>query len=143
MTPSTPLNNGAAQSGILGIGTDILSVERMRDCIDSPPFIRSTFTDAEIALSASRADQGSYYAKVFAGKEAVFKCFGVQADTLQSWKDVEIVDGSEAQPVVELHGELAAIAESRGVRQILLSLSYDTDYATAFAALIGEPRHAD
>jgi holo-[acyl-carrier protein] synthase len=129
--------------GVLGIGTDILSVERMRRCIDSSSFIRKTFTDAEIGLSASRADQGSYYAKIFAGKEAVFKCFGVQADSLQSWKDVEIVDGSQAQPVVKLHGELAAIAETRGVGQVLLSLSYDTDYATAFAALTGGPRDGD
>jgi holo-[acyl-carrier protein] synthase len=123
--------------GLLGIGTDILSVERMRGCIDSPAFISRTFTEAEIGLRASRSDPGSYYAKVFAGKEAVFKCFGVRADSLRSWKDVEIVDGSEMQPVVTLHGELATIAESRGVREVMISLSYDTDYATAFAALVG------
>jgi holo-[acyl-carrier protein] synthase len=137
MIPSELLDADASPSGLLGIGTDILSVKRMRSCIDSPPFIRKTFTEAEIGLGASRGDLGNYYAKVFAGKEAVFKCFGVQANTLRSWKDIEIVDGSQAQPVVELHGELATIAEERGVRQVLLSLSYDTDYATAFAALIG------
>jgi holo-[acyl-carrier protein] synthase len=123
--------------GLLGIGTDILSVERMRSCIDSPAFISRTFTEAEIGLCVSRADPDSYYAKVFAGKEAVFKCFGVRADSLESWKDVEIVDGSEMQPVVTLHGELATIAESRGVREVLISLSYDTGYAAAFAALVG------
>lgn len=122
---------------MLGIGTDILSVERMRGCVDSPAFISRTFTETEIGLGVSRADLGSYYAKVFAGKEAVFKCFGVRADSLGSWKDVEIVDGSEMQPVVTLHGELATIAESRGVREVLISLSYDTGYATAFAALVG------
>ena len=94
------------------IGTDILSVDRMRRCIDSPSFIRRTFTDTEIDLGASRADLGSYYAKVFAGKEAVFKCFGVQADSLRSWRDVEIVDRGEVQPVVRLRGALAAVAES-------------------------------
>ena len=123
--------------GLLGIGTDILSVERMRGCVDSPAFISRTFTETEIGLGTSRADLGSYFAKVFAGKEAVFKCFGVRADSLGSWKDVEIVDGDEMQPVVTLHGELATIAESRGVREVLISLSYDTGYATAFAALVG------
>ena len=124
-------------AGLLGIGTDILSVERMRGCVDSPVFISATFTEAEIRLGAARADLCSYYAKVFAGKEAVFKCFGVGSDSLRSWKDVEIVDGSDMQPVVTLHGELASIAESRGAREVLLSLSYDTGYATAFAALVG------
>ncbi len=109
----------------------------MRQCIDSPAFVNTTFTDAEIGLGASRPDRAGYYAKVFAGKEAVFKCFGVSADSLGSWREVEIVDGGERQPVVTLHGELAAIAETRGVRDVLISLSYDTSYATAFAALVG------
>ena len=128
---------------LVGIGTDILSVDRMRRCIDSPSFVRRTFTDAEIDLGASRADQGSYYAKVFAGKEAVFKCFGVQADSLESWRDVEIVDPGDVQPVVRLRGALAAVAEARGVGQVLLSLSCDTDYATAVAVLVGEEPHGD
>ena len=123
--------------GLLGIGTDILSVQRMRHCIDSPAFVSRTFTETEIGLGTSRADLGSYYAKVFAGKEAVFKCFGLEADSLGSWKDVEIVDDSAMQPNVRLHGRMAAIAETRGVRDVLISLSYDTDYATAFAALVG------
>ena len=95
-----------------GLGTDILSVGRMRSCIDSPAFIRRTFTDMEIDLGASRADLGGYYATVFAGKEAVFKCFGVQADSLRSWRDVEIVDPGDVPPVVRLHGALAGVAEA-------------------------------
>ena len=81
---------------------------------------------------ASRPDPGSYYAKVFAGKEAVFKCFGIVADSLGSWRDIEIVDTGERQPAVNLSGSLAQMASSRGVERVLLSLSYDTDYALAF-----------
>lgn len=130
-------------AGVLGIGTDILSVERMRSCIDSLSFVHKTFTDAEIALADARSDLGSYYAKVFAGKEAVFKCFALQGFSLRSWKDIEIVDGSQGQPAVKLHGDLAIVAEARGVQEVLLSLSYDTDYATAFAALVGEVHRGD
>jgi phosphopantetheine--protein transferase-like protein len=130
-------------SGVLGVGTDILSVKRMRDCLDAPAFLRKTFTELELDLGTSRADPGSYYAKVFAGKEAVFKCFGLQADSLSSWTDIEIVDGGERQPVVRLHGEMAGFAANRGVREVLLSLSYDTDYAIAFAAVVGEAGHDD
>lgn len=129
------------ERALLGVGTDILSIERIRGCLDSPSFMTKTFTDAEVALAASRADPARYYAKVFAGKEAVFKCFGLPADTLRSLTDIEVVDGEHQQPVVRLHGTLAAIAERRGVCEVLLSLSYDLDYAIAFAALAGKAGH--
>ena len=140
-TSSNPVcslgTNVVSPPGTLGIGTDILSIERMRGCIDSPSFLLRTFTDEEIALAAPRGDPGSYYAKVFAGKEAVFKCFGLGADSLGSLQEIEIVDGCDSQPVVRLHGLLAALAENRGVREVLISVSYDTGYAIAFAALVG------
>jgi len=126
------------EHALLGVGTDILSIERIRACLDSSSFVTKTFTEAEIALAASRADPACYYAKVFAGKEAVFKCFGLPADTLRSLTDIEVVDGEHQQPVVRLHGTLAAVAESREVREVLLSLSYDSEYAIAFAALAGK-----
>ena len=125
----------------LGVGTDILLIERIRRCLDAPSFVRRTFTEAEAHLGASRPDPAVYYAKVFAGKEAVFKCFGVLADSLGSWKDIEIVDSDERPPVVNLRGSLAEIARSCGVERVLLSLAYDTDYAIAVAALVGEVQH--
>jgi holo-[acyl-carrier protein] synthase len=121
-----------------GVGADILLIDRIRRCLDSPAFMRRTFTEAEVRLSESRPDPGIYYAKVFAGKEAVFKCFGISADSFGSWRDIEVVDSDEAQPVVNLSGPMKTMAGARGVRQVLLSLSYDTDYAMAIAALVGE-----
>ena len=115
----------------------------MRDCITSPSFIRATFTDAEIDLGTSRADLGGYYAKVFAGKEAVFKCFGVQADSLRSWKDVEIVDAVMCQPVVRLHGALAAVAEARGVRGCFFPCRTTRTTRRRSRVLVGEAPHVD
>jgi holo-[acyl-carrier protein] synthase len=123
---------------LFGIGTDIIRIDRVRSCLDSPSFMAVTFTEAETQAGASRADPGSYYAKVFAGKEAVFKCFGISADALGSWREIEIVDSDEAQPAVNLSGALAELADGRGVRKVLLSLSYETEYAVAIAALVGE-----
>ncbi len=97
--------------------------------------MRRTFTETEIRVAAIAAGPRSYYAKVFAGKEAVFKCFGIPRTHLESWLDIEIVDSEEGQPEVNLRGSLAALADSRGVERVALSLSYDTDYAMAFAAV--------
>ncbi len=120
---------------LLGVGADIIRVERIRSCLDSEPFMKATFTETEIHLARSRPDPGAYYAKLFAGKEAVFKCFGMPADSLESWLDIEIVDGEHGQPEVGIRGSLATVAESRRVKRVLLSLSYDTEYAMAVAAL--------
>ena len=128
---------------LLGIGTDILLIDRIRSCIDSPSFLRRTFTEAEMRRAESRPDSGIYYAKVFAAKEAVFKCFGITADSLESWRHIEITDSDEQQPEVGLHGSVASTAGSLGVERVLLSLSYDTDYVVAFAALVGEVQHDD
>ena len=126
-----------------GIGTDILSVDRMRRCLDSPSptFMRRTFTESERREGESRPDPGVYYAKLFAAKEAVFKCFGISADSLGSWKNIEIVDSDERQPQVSLDGSMAAIAAERGVGRILLSLSHDSEYVIAVAALVGGEEH--
>ena len=120
---------------LLGVGADILRVERIRSCLDSEPFMKATFTEVEVDLARSRPDPGSYYAKLFAGKEAVFKCFGMPSDSLKSWLDIEIVDGEDGQPEVNVRGPLATVADSRGVWRVALSLSYYTDYAMAVAAL--------
>jgi phosphopantetheine--protein transferase-like protein len=143
LQPHSVLQPRVTGRQVTGIGTDILSLERMRRCVDSPAFVRGTFTDAEIDRGSRQTDRHIYYALVFAGKEAVFKCFGLEADALRSWRDIEIVESGETRPAVNLSGGLAAVAAARGVREVLLSLSHDTDYATAVAALVGEARRGD
>jgi holo-[acyl-carrier protein] synthase len=124
-----------------GVGTDILLVERIRSClVDSPAFMHATFTRYELAEGNRRSDQSTYYAKVFAAKEAVFKCFGIAADELASWSDIEITASRAAQPAVRLHGSMARLARVRGIERILLSLSGDTEYVVAFAIAAGQNR---
>jgi phosphopantetheine--protein transferase-like protein len=124
-------------SAVLGIGVDILAVERMRSCLGSPQFMRRVFTEAEVEASASYLDPQGCLARVFAGKEAVFKCLGVDADALDSWTDIEVSDMCGGPPAVGLRGGMAAAARRRGAEQVLLSLSGDAGYVAAFAVLVG------
>jgi len=124
-----------------GVGTDILLIARIRRCLDSPSFMQRVYTEHELIEGGSRPDPGAYFAKVFAGKEAVFKCFGISADDLGSWKEIEVVDSEERQPQVTLRGSMATIAADRRVARVLLSLSWDTDYTVAVAALVGGDDH--
>ncbi len=118
---------------IKGVGTDILSVQRIRDILadESDPFVRKVFTPGEREQAAESPDRVSYLATRFSGKEAVFKCFGIHGNVRLS--EIEILDGETGQPQVTLSGELSGIAAEKGIREVQISLSYDTDYAVAFA----------
>jgi holo-[acyl-carrier protein] synthase len=118
---------------IIGVGTDILSMERIHDILDEPnrSFVARVFTDKERAQAEESGDTLSYYAVRFAGKEAVFKCFNIHGDVRLS--EIEIIDGETGQPQVKLLGTILEIAEGKGVKNVLISLSYENDYAIAFA----------
>jgi holo-[acyl-carrier protein] synthase len=128
---------------LLGVGVDILLIDRIRRSLASPLFMRRTFTDAEQSQGGRRADPDSYYARVFAGKEAVFKCLGIAGDHLATWLDIEIIDRDEVQPEVELNGSMEQLASAQGAIRVCLSLSSDTDYAVAFAAILREGVQGD
>ena len=118
---------------ILGIGTDILNIQRIRDILDgdSDAFVQQSFTIKEQEEALSRPDSVSYYATRFAGKEAVFKCFGIDEDIRIN--EIEILSLGTGQPQVTLSGKVKAIATKKGIKHVQLSLSYDADHAIAFA----------
>ena len=119
---------------ILGIGTDLLNLQRIRAirCLDKDPFIVKSFTEKERAQAFMRPVPADYFATRFAGKEAVFTCLGVDGNALLP-KEVEILGTETGAPQVTLLGNGEAIARQKGIRSIQISLSYDTDYAIAFA----------
>ncbi len=47
------------------------------------------------------------------------------------WQDVEVQSGFAMPPVLRLSGAAKARADARGIRQALVSLSHDGDYAIA------------
>ena len=125
-----------APDSFVRVGVDVLRIDRMR-VQSEPAVLAKMFTQRELDAGSSRDDSAAYLAKVFCGKEAVFKCLGMSADRLRSWTEIEVFDGELGRPAVCLHGEPAALAEVLGCGSVDLSLSYDTDYAVAVAAVLG------
>ena len=119
---------------IIGVGTDILKIERIRNAFecDSKVFIKKTYTVNESEQANSRPDPVMYYSTRFAGKEAVFKAIGIDSDGVRL-TDIEILNADNGQPKVKLSGRIHDLAVERGIVNIQISLSYDTDYAIAFA----------
>jgi phosphopantetheine--protein transferase-like protein len=128
---------------LLGIGIDILNIRRMRDVLESDSdngsFVNKVFTVKEREQASDHPDPVAYFAMRFAGKEAVFKCFGIDGSGIHL-NEIEIRGGETEQPRVRLLGTFREIAEKKGVKDIQISLSYDTDYAVAFAIAQGEQK---
>lgn len=122
---------------IKGIGTDILKISRLQSVLEDQKgleaFLNHTYTEKE--LEAIRAAQRPLFrfATHFAGKEAVFKSLGLPSDTRFQWKDMEILYLDTGQPYVVLHGKIKELCKEKGIGKVLISLSYDTEYAVAYA----------
>ncbi len=122
---------------IYGIGTDILKISSIASGTAdlNDPFVRKTYTPKEVALITSRPVPQNSFATRFSGKEAVFKALNIYGNDIRL-NEIEILENENGQPTVTLHGNALKLADQKGISRILISLSYDTDYAVAYAAAL-------
>ena len=123
---------------VLGIGTDIIEISRVKRAIASEHFRARVYTAAERAYCEARgAGEAASFAARFAGKEAVLKAFGtgLRGGSMQA---VEILDDALGCPQVTLHGYYRSLVAKKGITRILLSLSHAREYATAQCVMEGE-----
>ncbi len=119
---------------IIGIGNDIIEIERVRRAVSSEHFKSKVFTINEQNYCESRGVQSAVsYAARFAAKEAFFKALGTGIFTALT--NVEILNNDSGQPQIFLYGTAKDFAEKLHVKKIFVSLSHCHEYATAFAVL--------
>jgi phosphopantetheine--protein transferase-like protein len=77
---------------LLGIGVDIIKISRIRDAVENSGkvFLDEVFTEWEQKRAQSHHDSAAYLAMTFAGKEAIFKCFGIGWETGVRLREIEI-----------------------------------------------------
>jgi phosphopantetheine--protein transferase-like protein len=121
----------------LGLGVDIITISRMRDILEASGqvFMNKVYTPWEQERAGTHPDRTAYLAMTFAAKEAIFKTFGIGWETGVQFREIEIQDGPHGEPLPRLNGRFAELAAERSVSRVLLSLSFDGDYALAVAAL--------
>ena len=122
---------------MLGIGVDIVSIIRVKDAVETggEAFLNKAFTEWEQKQAKTHPNSAAYLAMTFAGKEAIFKTFSIGWETGVQLAEIDIRNGDSGEPIPILTGRFAELASLRGVTKILLSLSYDGDYAMAVASL--------
>jgi len=125
---------------ILGIGLDVVSVERVRGLWERrrEPFLRRVFTPAESAACAAKADPVPSLAARFAAKEAGMKALGTGWAQGVGWRDLEVTSAPGRPPGLALRGRAEEVAASLGVAAVRLSLSHDAGVAAAVVILEGQ-----
>lgn len=122
---------------IHGIGTDIVSIERIRLALarHEDRFARKVLSDAELARYAALADGAAYVAKRFAAKEAFFKALGEAPSSANTWHQLSVVNDAAGRPSLECGALLAALLAARKISSTHVSLSDEREHAVAFVIL--------
>ena len=117
---------------IIGIGTDIVEVNRIMTACEKKRFLHKYFSEAErqIFQIKSKSVAGN-----FAVKEAVSKMLGTGFRGFGPI-DIEVLRDSSGKPYVILHNEANNLANNLGIDNIHVSITDTNDYAVAF--VVGE-----
>ena len=102
---------------IIGIGSDIVSIEHIANCYkkQSWAFVHRILGKLELdyfaQISDNRAISVSYLARRFAAKEAALKAFGTGITPEMDLRDVQILNDPKGKP--ELHIEKPGLFPNR------------------------------
>jgi holo-[acyl-carrier-protein] synthase len=123
---------------LLGIGTDIIEVARIRSVMlrHGDRFIERILTEEERAYCAGMAHPHKHIAARFAAKEAVSKCFTTGIGAELGWKSISVYHGERHEPKVRLDAQGEALLAHVGGTHVMLTLSHTENYAMAVAAVV-------
>lgn len=121
---------------IVGIGVDLVRIERIRRILrERPGFRHRCFTEAELADADERPDPAPSLAARWAAREAAVKALGGVPG--MRWKDIHVAT-QDGTPRLGLEGPARDRAEALHVREVHLSLTHERDTAAAFCVAVGD-----
>lgn len=123
---------------IVGIGIDLVEVERMRLLLErkGERALRRLFTEGERAYAATHPEPARQLAARAAAKEAAFKALaGNDLARAIGWRELEVVARVHQSPILLLHGRAYDRASELGVVRSHLSLTHTDTTAAAFVVV--------
>ena len=121
---------------IVGIGNDIIEIERIEKAISKESFKNKVYTQRELENIEKRGDRVETYAGIFSAKEAISKAIGTGVREF-SLTDLEILNDDLGKPYVAVSEKLdKIIKDKKEDYQIEISISHSKKYATAVAIVI-------
>jgi len=122
---------------ILGIGIDIVHVERIKKAIEryGKRFIDRVFTEKEQAYCNEKANPFESYAARFAVKEAVFKALGKGWDECGGFTSVEIINNDLGRPDIVFNDKAGKYTEIITSASVFVSITHDAGVTAAVVVL--------
>ncbi len=126
------MTTNAEKGTILGIGNDIVEIERIRKSIDTHGLrlIARLFSTKEQDYCLKYKDPVPHFAGRFSAKEAIVKALGTGFGEHASWLDIEILNESSGRPCVHFSPTLEKKLKGTSM---LISISHCHHYVTAVA----------
>ena len=121
---------------IVGIGNDIIEIERIEKAISKEGFKNKIYTQRELENIEKRGNRTETYAGIFSAKEAISKAIGTGVREF-ALTDLEILNDDLGKPYVVVSEKLDKIIKSKKEDyQIEISISHSKKYAIAMAIIL-------
>jgi holo-[acyl-carrier protein] synthase len=122
---------------IYGIGTDIVSVDRIKKSLKNKKLLNRLFSKEEILKCNNLKNSYNCYAKRFAAKEAFSKAIGTGISKGINFNEIIVLNEKNGKPFLKLDGETKQTLKKRFEKKaiIYLSISDEKKYAVAFVTI--------
>ncbi len=111
---------------IIGIGTDIVKVKRMKKFLERESLGALAFNQKEIDYACKHKNPLPYLAARFAVKESIIKI--LENVTIMEAKNIIVLE----KGMVFLEGQAKVAMEEKGIKEFKVSISHEKKYALAF-----------
>lgn len=117
---------------IIGIGTDLIEIDRVIKACEKEKFRQKYYTDQELNLAVNKLN---ILADNFAVKESISKMFGTGFGRIEPI-EIEVLRDSLGKPYVNLYGEALKTSQNLNITKIFVTITNTKKYASAF--VVGE-----
>lgn len=127
---------------IVGIGIDIVDVDRMRRLLErkGDRALQRLFTEGEREYAATHPEPARQLAARAAAKEAAFKALsGNDLARAIGWRELEVVSKVHTSPVLLLHGRALERSAELRLSRVHLSITHSDLTAAAFVVAERDP----
>ena len=123
---------------IYGVGTDIVSIDRIKKSIKNKRFLSRVYNIKEISKCKKLIKSDHCFAKRFAAKEAFSKALGTGISNGISLNEIIVKNNISGKPYFNFEGDTKRLLKKKFKNKEIktsLSLSDENKYAVAFVTI--------
>ena len=120
---------------IVGIGIDLVEIEKIAKDIHSDVYLRKVFTEAEISVCKTFSNSAEHFAGKFAAKEAFMKAIGNGINQGVWFTQIEVLNRKNGQPFIKATGKAEILLNEMGVKNTHISITHTKKTAAALIIL--------